>query len=461
MWSSRKKSGTHQKARLHFCVVLFFVVVIFFIYSSENAAQYNDWNIEPLNTETSGLEEHTFNQEASSEWPSVIPDYYRDTILVLLKMDLWNERDIQDASHVLMLPMYCAFYAGWEEAIAAYDSFFERFVRTADSSFQELSRLQQMQFLYLGSQYMKLCWNMGRPINQALFDIVLENAREDLLGTPTWKTEATVRDHLMQVLAHKKYKREWYSCILDNDFYTLACLCDLKVLSIAQGLESTEEMAFAADYARMLLMDSEINTETAEGFWLFQVGVMKDYKDYAYAGNEYAYEGMSVAIKDDMVSDTSHFRRMPLWLLSYKDAQDDASGKEICSRRIEQLGKLFAERVLRKSKGFWVTSTFIDGSNGVFRYNYHDDGNAIEGYDQSGGTLFLGYWIMLGNESITAAYQEIANSFPLPADVSNPYYDNGITVREQNPIMDCDAVWDNGLMETLITCICLLSEFVA
>lgn len=381
---------------------------------------------------------------------------YMETIFPLLHMELWTERDVQDASHVLMMPMHYAFRTGWDEAMEKYDEFFSRFARNAHTSeFSSLSRMQRMQFLYLGTQYLKLSVQRGRAVNNDLLNIAADHAHNDLYGMPTWKTENTVKEHLEQILNHKVYEESRYSMVVDADFYTLAILCDLCFIVRKTGGEPSDDMLFAAEYAASLLGDPMINTELSDGCWLFQVGVAKDYRDYAYAGNENVYEGIQPMQREDVVADSSHFRRMPLWLISFRDVQADDG---LLQKRMDQLGKLFSEKVLKRKDGYWVTTTFIDGTNGVFRYDYHNDGNSIEGYDQSGGTLFLGYWIMLGNDKIKEAYFDILDKLPLPANPGNPYYDHGITVREQNPIMDKNAVWDNGLMEVLVRCICAVGE---
>lgn len=340
-----------------------------------------------------------------------------------------------------------AFKSGNELIMNKYQMFFDRFVEAYETSkFEDLSRLQRMQFLYLASEYLKL----GGTSN-ALSAIIEEKAHEDLLTTATWKVEPTVKEHLIKALANKQYKYSYFSKIVDADFYTLACLCDLKDIGV-----QNEDTKFAEDYVLEMLSSSVMNTVTDEGYWLFQVGVAKDYKDYSYAGNEFSYEGMEPKVKEDIVTDSSHFRRMPLWLVSFRDAQNTDEQKELIQDRINQLAKLFSEKVLRQKNGYWVTTTFIDGTNGVFRYDYHDDGNSIEGYNQSGGTFFLGYWIMLDSDFIRNVYQDILTKLPLPADSTNPYYDDGITIREQNPLMDRDNLWDNGLMETIVRCMLAL-----
>ena len=390
---------------------------------------------------------------------------YESTVFALLSDDVWNDRDIQDASHFLMMPMHYAFMANWGSAIDKYTSFFNRFVDSVSSSdFDTLSRMKKMQFLYLGTEFLKLSVKYesetDEKLKEELFNLISEYANDDLLTIATWKTEPTVKEHLIQVLNHKVYVQSRYSLIVDGDFYTLACLCDLAYVSRCTGVPITEDMQFAVEYVATLFGDSEINTETEEGYWLFQVGVAKDYSDYAYAGNEFSYEGMEPKQRDDIVTDSSHFRRMPLWLLSYRDAQEDEGSVELFNQRISQLGKLLAEKVFRQNNGYWVTTTFIDGTNGVYRYDYHNDGNSIEGYDQAGGTLFLGYWIMLNNEKVRTVYHDIEAYLPLTADSSNPYHDEGITVREQHPIMDKDATWSNGMSETLIECICRIGEML-
>lgn len=83
---------------------------------------------------------------------------------------------------------------------------------------------------------------------------------------------------------------------------------------------------------------------------------------------------MAEKLLDDAVGDASHFSRMPLFLLSYERAQEDEVGKAVFQERRQQLANQLFHYVLKWQDGYWLTTTFMDGTNGVYRYSYHEDG---------------------------------------------------------------------------------------
>lgn len=154
--------------------------------------------------------------------------------------------------------------------------------------------------------------------------------------------------------------------------------------------------------------------------------------------------------REDIVWDSSHFHRMPLHLNSYLAAQTLPERRELFVLRKQQLANQMAEHVLQKVDGLWLATTFMDGTNGVYRYSYHEEGVGIEGYDLS-ETVLLGWWALLDDPRITEIHREILREFPMEAGPDNPYWD-GTTVREQNPFFDSDTAFGNGMYECMTMC---------
>lgn len=150
------------------------------------------------------------------------------------------------------------------------------------------------------------------------------------------------------------------------------------------------------------------------------MGVWSDHKDFVYAGNEIIKESMDKNPLEDVAWDTSHFSRMPLLLNSFMSAQEDLESSELFERRKVQLGRQIESVVIQKNKnGYWVATMYMDGRNGVFRYD-EETGRGVVGYDMS-VTMLYGWW---------SAY----------------------TIRDQNPYFDADYAWDNGMYEILVKC---------
>lgn len=382
---------------------------------------------------------------------------YDDTVKVLLKEDLWTARDMYDACHYLMIPMHYAFRAGDEEAIQLFADFFARFtgdVTGADVyQFEEVSLLNRLHFFYLCTQYMNLCAANGYDgLIPAELPALAQTCAADYLlnSTANWGTEPTVIEHIRQVIAGKEYSRRYYGTIEDFDMFTLAVLCDLKCLHTMRGTEYDEVLDTAADLTYQLFLSPALNVETEQGGWLFQPGVYYDHSDMVYAGHETITEGMEPMLREDVPSDSSHSHRLPLFLRSYQSAQTDQTGWDLFALRREQLANQMVNYVLKNVDGHWLTTTFMDGTNGVYRYSYHEEGVGLEGYDLS-GTFLLGWWSLLEDSRITAVYQDILGTFPMEGNRSNPYFDHA-TVREQNPYFDMDTAFDKGMFECIAAC---------
>lgn len=370
---------------------------------------------------------------------------YRDTVLTVLKDDLWTPRDMYDACHHLMVPMHYAFRAGDETAVRAFSDQFSQFIADVGEkdiySFQTHNKLDRLQFFYFCTQFMVLCAAYGYDdlIPDAL-PVLAETFAEDYLlyTEANWKTERTVIEHIRQVLAGKEYSRRYYSSIEDLDRYSLAILCDLRCLAVMRGCQPSETMDTAADLAWQIYSSPLLNTETDVGGWLFQVGVGSDYGDNAYAGNLSITEDIQPMPREDIPVDSNHSMRLPLLLTSYQSAQPDREHWEIFRLRKKQLANQLVRCVLKNVDGHWLVTTFMDGTNGVYRYEYHEKGAGLEGYDLS-DSLLMGWWALLEDPRIKQVYQDILDTFPMEGNVENPFFD---TV----------TVYETGMFECIVAC---------
>lgn len=385
-------------------------------------------------------------------------DLYERCVGALLKEDLWTERDAYDAGHYLMIPMHYAFRSGDLETVKAFSAFFSRFVRDAAGEdrhgFSALVPLTRHQFLYLSSQFIALCSAYGKTelIPDGLAAFAERSAWDYLENGTLWdgSGRTSVLSHIRFVLDGGQYSKSYLNSIDDGILFPLAILCDLRCAALMEGTSPSASMDEAADLAWRIFSSPLLNTETAEGGWLYQPGVMYDHSDFAYAGNASIQLGMEPKLREDVPADSSHSHRFPLWLRSFLSAQTDGGRQALFFLRRHQLANQLVNRVLQKVDGQWLCSTFMDGTNGVYRYEYHEGGVGLAGYDLS-GTFLLGWWSLLDDGRITAVYQDILKRYPMKGDRSNPYFDHA-TVREQNPFFDADTAFDNGMFECMTAC---------
>lgn len=382
---------------------------------------------------------------------------YGRTVGVLLEEDLWTARDMYDSCHYLMIPMYYAFYSGDEAYISRFAELFARFMEDVNGpdvyQFREGGILDKLHFFYLCTQFMNLCQanGYGGLIPEALPQMAQDFAADYLLNHgANWGVEPTVIQRMENSLAGKQYKRHYHRSFEDLDRFTLAILCDLKCFYILRGEAYGGVLDTAADLAYRFLSSPDYNQETEDGGWLFQPGVSSDHPDYAYTGNETITEDIQPKPREDIPEDSSHSHRLPLHLRSWQSAQPNQARWELFPLRREQLANQMVNHVLQKVDGKWLCTTFMDGTNGVYRYSYDTEGVGLEGYDLS-GTFLIGWWSLLGDERITQCYREILETYPMEGNRSNPYFDHA-TIREQNPFFDMDTGYDLGMYECMTMC---------
>lgn len=399
----------------------------------------------------------SFYKKTAEPLDEVEKERYEDIITELLDEDLWTTQDAYDTAHYLMVPMHYAYKSSNQNYVNMYQAFFNRFVDDVilgndNYGFKELPILYQLHFSYLISQYLVLSYANGYPVDnqELLFDFVEDVSYKLLFGVKCgWTGEKNFVTRVEKVLDGYEYEYKYQSAIPDNIWFSLAILSDSKVID-EQRYYKNKYAAEIDDLAYRIFSDEKQNVVTEDGGWLFQVGAWSDYKDYNYAGNEKIYPEIQPKIREDITNDSSHFLRIPLMLHSYLSAQTEDKKIKLFQNRIQQLSYQMKNKVLKNIDGKWLTTTFMDGTNGVYRYEYHESGVGIEGYDLSGSFL-LGWWSFLEDPDIKNVYIDILNLFPMEGNQSNPYFDH-TTVRQQNKYFDADTAFVNGMYELLVAC---------
>lgn len=189
--------------------------------------------------------------------------------------------------------------------------------------------------------------------------------------------------------------------------------------------------------------------------WLFQPGVWSQHSDYAYVGNNQESDNLKTNLVENIAMDTSHSHRFPLWINSFIEAYEtyDFDKKDYFLKIRSGLEKQFYENVLVKpDEEFdgYRTKNFMDGRNGIYRWNYptQGQGNGYGPYELS-GTFTLGWWSFLKSERISEVYFEMANKFPLSEDVIEVYVGPN-TSRTRHELVNSPESYYNGISELIV-----------
>lgn len=89
-------------------------------------------------------------------------------------------------------------------------------------------------------------------------------------------------------------------------------------------------------------------------------------------------------------------------------------------------------------------NNFMDGRNGVYRWNYPTQGQG-KGYGpyELTGSFLLGWWGFLEDPRIGEVYRQLSDEFPLSEPVLGLYIGPG-TTRDRHPLVKDPAPYTNG-----------------
>jgi len=313
----------------------------------------------------------------------------------------------------------------------------------------------------LHSQYLKLVAGKGDwgDIQDALYDEIVA-----VLLVEWFEAEAVnygglrfdgMRDRLRGKLNAVDMIPEYAKAVFDEEFFGLAILSDLYAIDQRNVPEVFAEI-LQLGYDVYLLEGVEVG----DG-WLFQPGIWSDYPDYRYAGHDFIAPDLDEFIIEDIATDSSHFHRMPLWLLSMRDAYAEERPEWLFFDALyTRLLRQFEDVMYTPSSTEFPAprvSNYTDGRNGIYRYEYDTVGSdrGYGPYQLSAVTLPLGWYVFLGSGRLIEDYSTLP--FPLPEEVVELYVGPN-TTRTRHPLVRWPDYFTNGFAELHVLMAITLSQ---
>ncbi len=368
--------------------------------------------------------------------------FIRERVYDLCSQTLYSARDVYDTGHFMMLPMRYGFKTRDSFIIDCFAEMFDRFVYDQGEdrqSFNEFSGLNRNHWLYLMSEYMCYCVDYEVDFDPEIFYSILDYMIQ-YNNTYTKNFDGEIKYSSFQSLLEGLLYGSGYGredslnyCITDNDTFPISIICDLQYVKSRMNFETENDdfLIWGRDSAEAMLRT--FAKEDQCGGWIFQPGVWKDYKDYRYAGYATIAE-IDPSIEkriEGIGSDSSHFTRWACFINSYgRVIEDQALYTKLKTGLANTMCQLIFEKT-EESDGYYVLRNYMDGTNGVYRYN-EEKGSGYDAYQLS--TTFLnGWWSMLEDERITEIYRDTYDKLRYETELP-PAYVDPLTTRERNPL---------------------------
>jgi hypothetical protein len=351
----------------------------------------------------------------------------------VLRQDIKSGAQAQNVGTTMMVPLQAAFRlreTRWEHEFA--DHFSRLMPNFSALPEEDLGRLQ---YLYVASQFMVLAKQSGQQdlIPRTLPGSLMTDIWKVWTKKPAWQFEGAgkpfpggVRERTLWKLDHPHLDKSYYREINDVDFFVFAIAGDLKAFTT----DPTELKAWSPTLDDMLSIAHRVFTQEVVpqpgGGWLFQPGVWTDHPEYQYAGNNEIRPGMKPIPVPGIASDSSHFLRFPLWLRSLMQAYPPNSEDYRFYEGLRSgLEKQFFNKVLvRPSQAFpcYRMNNFMDGHNGVYRWNYPGlgPGGGFGPYGLS-SSLLIGWWAFFDTDRMRDVYRDVGATFPWPKQCVEVY----------------------------------------
>lgn len=384
-----------------------------------------------------------------------VEELWAATVQPYLEQPLWLDAEAYDAGNYLMVPLHAAFETSNDEWLEQFDVHFSAYVdHIGDTDYA--NRLNEMQYLYLASEYVALSSKAGeqKRMAPALREHIVRRVIAIWATEPavTWEHEPFmgIRERLTYKLSLDTPRRSYYRAVVDEDLLLFGIAATLRrsfTASMQPVPPEVDEILDAASqvFATQVRWDNDT--------WLLQPGVWADHPDYAYAGCSVTGVEMTRAPIPGVATDTSHSHRLPLILHDLREGSRSRDETQMYTKLLDGLEQRMFDYVLvppsQKFKA-WRTTNYMDGNNGYFRWGYATQG-ANKGYApyELSGTLNLGSWAFLGTERMRQVYHHQADVFPLPQHIVDTYVGPNST-RSRNPLVALPQCYENGMMELLV-----------
>jgi len=379
---------------------------------------------------------------------------WQETVGRLLKEPLWKTRDAYDAGHILMIPLHHAFMTSDSTAMKDFEIFFKKMARAELPEGQ----LNQVQIIYLASQYLSLKKKYGfKPDNQADIYLIKRILKYVLIK---WKHDVAfqwgkrpffgLKKRLDHALNSSKISEEpsYYRAITDYELFLFAIASDLSFVSKDLKIIEKNDTALLNEINGYLLTVLENRGFfTDQTGWFFQKGFWRDHPSFIHSGNLQLEKNLKPQKVENISKDSSHGHRWPLWIASFYHANPDTS--KLLSDIYFAFSIQFNEKIAVKNQKGALMNNFVNGHNGVYRYNYKTTGlGTLEGYGpyNLSGTLGMAWYCFLNDTE--DFYELYANSYPLNEDILTIYVGPN-TTRSRNELFILPDFFTNGLAELI------------
>ena len=332
---------------------------------------------------------------------------WNNTVKPYLAEPLWKTEYSYNAGHFLMVPMYVAFEKNnteWKKDLA------KQFQSYADSGYNDMGKtlLYRIQYIYLASEYINLCKRYGEdsliPPNlyNILFDKINTTWNKDNIWAwqhPKYKKNSfkNMRTKVMWKLYNNTIKEKTYhTAITDDEFFVMATASNLKYFltqnnqPVNSVLDDIYQLGVEAFRVRVIF--------NQEGGWLIQPGYWTNHNDYLYAGNDTIADNIIQIMVPNIGEDFSHSFRYPCWINSFLKASEQGSTTHDFFIKLKaglsiQIFNSVIQLTSDSTKKY-IAKNYMDGTNGVYRYQYSGRKGGIGPYELT-HSIQIGWWSFL------------------------------------------------------------------
>lgn len=383
----------------------------------------------------------------------------------VLRQDVTGGEQAETFGTIMMVPLHAAFKLRNTQWMHSFADHFSRLAATNFSSLpsEELGRFE---YLYVASEFMVLARESGQQdlIPRTLPGLTFTEIWRYWTQKPAWQWgrqpfPGGARERTMWKLNTQQVQKSYYRAIIDSDLFVFAIAGDLKAYIHEPG-EIKNWSGTLDDILSIAhrTFSQEVVSQPGGG-WLFQPGVWRDHPEYQYAGNPEIRSDMKPIPVRDISADSSHSLRYPLWLTSLMQAYPPNSENyryyEGLRSGLEK--QLFNKVLVRPSDNFpcYRMNNFMNGSNGVYRWNYASvgEGSGFGPYGLS-SSILIGWWVFLDTDRIRAVYHDLVATFPWPKQCIEVYL--GPTTPKGHPASAFDP--DSSSMRLWLLSVKLASQ---
>lgn len=368
------------------------------------------------------------------------------TAALHLRDNLWTGPNIYDAAHLLMIPIHAAFYFGEAEWQGQIADMWLRYTLATPSEVDPVI-LNRLQWSYVASKFCSLAADAGKTnLIPALLPGLIETEIKNywLPGRVPGNDRASVLYRLTNLTVSPQHIR----AISDIDFYVWTAGAEMKKYRRKTGLPASPPLDEMVDIGFRVV--SQEGRFLEDGGWVYQPGIWSGHSEYAYAGRTEKVVGMTPLPVPGIANDTSHAHRLSAWLQSMLDAYPASAAEHRLLLKVQTaLERQFYSKIYEApSPAFPAprTRNFMDGLNGIYRWNAAAAEPNGYGPHELSGTFTLGWWTFLGTQRAKDSYLQLLASFPLPQPVVDTYNAYPAS-RTRHPLAVWPEYFSNGYAE--------------